>query len=459
MSAFYAPGIPVGHMAPIQAASYDSARTTKLNERHWAIGPQVSDPTPEQRATLRNRTRYEVANNSLLEGMVETYARDLVGSGPHPTFREFGSQRRELQAAWKDWAGSLSLGSLMKTIARTYLIDGECFLLSIEEPPYVRIIEAERIISPLMMNDSSMQPYWPNAIPGPSKPTQKREQTIEGIEYLHGVPIHYYVDGGNGFSADVVTHLFKQQFANQRRGVPRPAPSLDMHANIRRTNQACVISYETVAKISLVLQAKMLSAQTTGRPFETIDLVPGSAITLPEGYELGQVKAEHPMQSHRDAVAMFVCEAARCFPMPLNKALGTSQDSNFASGSLDNIDYERAIGSDQVLLAERLVQRLVAIFLMLQGLEYQRCFIGWDSIPHLNPDKQFGAIEKKLAMRLTSRTREAAKLGEDWEDINEELEREEQAMGTSQNEPGDNINAEETDDENEMDAVENVQGN
>jgi hypothetical protein len=144
--------------------------------------------------------------------------------------------------------------------------------------------------------------------------------------------------------------------------------------------------------------------------------------------------------------------------MPLNKALGTSQDSNFASGSLDNIDYERAIASDQVLLAERLVQRLVAIFLMLQGLEYQRCFIGWDSIPHLNPEKQFGAIEKKLAMRLTSRTRESAKLGEDWEDINEELEREEKAMqANQQTRPGDNLNVEDTEDEIEADADETIQ--
>jgi hypothetical protein len=94
--------------------------------------------------------------------------------------------------------------------------------------------------------------------------------------------------------------------------------------------------------------------------------------------------------------------------------------------------------------------------LMLQGLEYQRCFIGWDSIPHLNPEKQFAAIEKKLSMRLTSRTREAAKLGEDWEDINEELEREEQAIGM-QNGPGDNLNGEDTEDESETDADETIQ--
>ena len=201
-----------------------------------------------------------------------------------------------------------------------------------------------------------------------------------------------------------------------------------MFAYIRRTNIACVTSYEAVAKIALVLQAKMLQPSQVGKPFEVFDLVNGSVMTLPEGYELGQVSAEHPAAGHREVISMFIGEAARAFPMPLNKALGTSQDSNFASGSLDNIDYERAIQNDQFLLNVGPVARIVALFLMLQGETPRRCFVGWDAIPHLNPEKQYAAIQTKLQLRLTSRTREAARLGADWEEIERELQAEESVI-------------------------------
>lgn len=397
--------------APILAADYDTAKTTRLTERHWAIGEQLADPSDQQRRTLRNRSRYEVSNNSLLQGMIETYSRDMVGSGPHPTFREFGQRRKAIRDRWDFWCQSIELASTLQTFARAYLTDGELFLIATTEPPYFRAIEPERIwkLSP-------------------------DQDTLEGITYVDGVPITYWVDGKDPFPADVVSHLYKKDLPNQRRGVPRAAPSLDMFAFIRRLNISAVASYETVAKLALVLQAKMLTPTRVSNPFEVVDLVAGSAITLPEGYELGQVRAEHPNSSHREIVSLFVGEAARCFPMPLNKALGTSQDSNFASGSLDNIDYERAIANDQRLFEDRLITTVVSIFLMLEQLEApnQRLFVGYDAIPHLNPEKQFGAIQTKLEMRLTSRTREAARLGENWEDIQEELEREESRLGAGQ---------------------------
>ena len=38
--------------------------------------------SPEVRRTLRNRARYEVANNSYARGIVLTLANDLIGTGP-----------------------------------------------------------------------------------------------------------------------------------------------------------------------------------------------------------------------------------------------------------------------------------------------------------------------------------------------------------------------------------------
>ncbi|MEA3366566.1 MAG: hypothetical protein U9R68_00465 [Planctomycetota bacterium] len=64
---------------------YDAARTTDDNSRHWIHADNLSADaanSPEVRRLLRNRTRYEVANNSYARGIVDTLANDLIGTGP-----------------------------------------------------------------------------------------------------------------------------------------------------------------------------------------------------------------------------------------------------------------------------------------------------------------------------------------------------------------------------------------
>ena len=73
--------VPLRHVR----AGFDSAKTTANNRRHWSLADGLSADaaaTPEVRRTLRNRARYEVANNSYARGIVLTLANDTVGTGP-----------------------------------------------------------------------------------------------------------------------------------------------------------------------------------------------------------------------------------------------------------------------------------------------------------------------------------------------------------------------------------------
>lgn len=66
-------------------AGFDSAVTTEHNRRHWANADGMSADaaaSPEVRRTLRNRARYEVANNAYARGIVLTLANDVIGTGP-----------------------------------------------------------------------------------------------------------------------------------------------------------------------------------------------------------------------------------------------------------------------------------------------------------------------------------------------------------------------------------------
>ena len=68
-------------------ARYDAAQTTEANRKHWANADGLSADaaaSPEIRRILRNRTRYEAANNSYAAGIVATLANDVVGTGGSP---------------------------------------------------------------------------------------------------------------------------------------------------------------------------------------------------------------------------------------------------------------------------------------------------------------------------------------------------------------------------------------
>jgi hypothetical protein len=66
-------------------ATYDNAAVTDENSRHWTHTDALSARranSPAVRKLLRERSRYEVGNNSYAAGIVSTLANDLVGAGP-----------------------------------------------------------------------------------------------------------------------------------------------------------------------------------------------------------------------------------------------------------------------------------------------------------------------------------------------------------------------------------------
>ncbi len=74
----------VSRLQPVRAR-YDDAVTSDDNRRHWANADGLSANAANSstvRRTLRNRARYETANNSYARGIVLTLANDVVGTGP-----------------------------------------------------------------------------------------------------------------------------------------------------------------------------------------------------------------------------------------------------------------------------------------------------------------------------------------------------------------------------------------
>ena len=80
-----ADGSQLLHRNRVLKARYDAAVTNPDNMRHWANADGFSANaanSAEVRRILRNRARYEVANNSYAKGICLTLANDVIGTGP-----------------------------------------------------------------------------------------------------------------------------------------------------------------------------------------------------------------------------------------------------------------------------------------------------------------------------------------------------------------------------------------
>ena len=142
-------------------ARYDAAQTTVENARHWAMADGLSADTansPDIRKRLRDRARYEVANNSYAKGIVLTIANDTVGTGSRlQLLTGDDTANRLIENAFADWAGAIGLAEKLRTMRMAKATDGEAFALLTANPLIdspvkldVRLIEADRVAAPLM---------------------------------------------------------------------------------------------------------------------------------------------------------------------------------------------------------------------------------------------------------------------------------------------------------------------
>ncbi len=136
-------------------AKFDAAQTTPDNRKHWANADYLSADAaaaPDVRRTLRNRARYEVANNSYARGIVLTLANDVIGTGPRlQTLADSAKANRTIEAEFARWAKAVGLPEKLRTMRQACAQDGEPFALlanndKLRSPVKldVRLIEALR---------------------------------------------------------------------------------------------------------------------------------------------------------------------------------------------------------------------------------------------------------------------------------------------------------------------------
>jgi lambda family phage portal protein len=416
----------------IVRARYDAAVTNEDNRRHWANADGLSANaanSPEVRRILRNRSRYEVANNSYARGIILTLANDVIGTGPRlQLLTADGEANRRIELEFARWSKAIGLAEKLRTMRMARGTDGEAFALLTSNPRVLtdvqldlRLVEADQVATPDL--------------------DFRSPRAVDGILFDDaGNPIEYHVlrshpgEGSLGREYDPlpaasVIHWYRSDRAGQARGIPDIMPALPLFAQLRRFTLAVLAAAETAADFAGILytDAPANGEADSAEPFEPIELEKRALLTMPGGWKMSQLEAEQPATTYAEFKREILNEIARCLNMPFNVAAGNSSGYNYASGRLDHQTYFKSIRVEQAHLECVVLDRLLAAWfdeavlipdLLPAGVDPiadwpHQWF--WDGHEHVDPAKEATAQATRLANHTTTLADEYARRGQDWE--------------------------------------------
>jgi lambda family phage portal protein len=388
--------------------------------------------SPEVRRVLRNRARYEVANNSYARGIVSTLANDTVGTGPRlQMLTPDSGANRFMEREFGRWSQAVRLAEKLRTMRVARAEDGEAFgILTNNErlaTPLtldIKLVEADQVTTPNLSFEQ------PNAIDGIVFDVFGNPAEYHVLRY-HPGDARALLDGTiDRLPARAVLHYFRCDRPGQNRGIPDITPALPLFAQLRRFTLAVLAAAETAADFAGILytDAPANGEADAAEPFEPIELEKRALLTMPGGWKMSQMQAEQPATTYAEFKREILNEIARCLNMPYNVAACNSSSYNYASGRLDHQVYYKSIRVEQAHLSLSVLDRILAAWLdeavLIEGylpdafrtldadLSHQWM---WDGNDHVDPQKEANAQATRLAHHTTTLAHEYARQGRDWE--------------------------------------------
>jgi lambda family phage portal protein len=422
-------------------AKFDSAQTSADNRKHWANADGLSPNAainPEVRRVLRNRARYEVANNSYAKGIVLTLANDTIGTGPRlQMLNDDADANARIEDAFDQWSRAVDLPGKLRTMRMARAETGEAFALLVNNPSVasqvsldVKLIEADQVCSPVMRrgrsdeSDGILIDQWGN--PSAYRVLKRHPGDSGALRSSIDDLLAY-----DTLPAASVVHYFRPDRPGQLRGIPDITPALPLFAQLRRYTLATIAAAETAANFAAVIYT---DAPANGEadplePMDEVELEQRLATVLPGGWKLGQVHAEQPTTTFGEFKREVLNEIARCLNMPFNVAAGNSSGYNYASGRLDHQVYFKSIRVEQHQLQLAVLDRILKAWLneavLVEGLLPQSLRTSartlpehawfWHGVEHVDPAKEANAQATRLANHTTTLAVEFARQGRDWE--------------------------------------------
>jgi len=324
-------------------ARYDVARTTDENSSLWTMTDSLSAAmanNPSVRKAIRERARYEVANNAYAKGIVLSKTNDTIG--PEIQLQLGDSEKaQQVERDFAEWAKAVRLFQKLRTMYAARVTDGEIFAMLINNKRIKNEIKLD-----VRLLECDMIESWTSSI--------TREDEIDGIKFdAEGNATHYRV--------------LKQHPGDFRsiKSISELTPALSLFGLLRKYTVSVLEASQRAAEISAVMQTDLLpdGAAELADPVTVIEAQRNAIISLPEGWKLAQLKAEQPANTYKMFKDEIINEIARCLNMPFNVAAGNSSGYNYASGRLDHQSYDRSIEVDRAEICSDVLDRVFAEWL------------------------------------------------------------------------------------------------
>lgn len=414
--------------------AFDAARTHDLNKRHWAAAEGLSadsEASPDVRATLRNRARYEVANNSYAKGILLTLANDTIGTGPRlQMLTDNDDLNRWVEKEFMQWSAAVRLAEKLRTMRMARCQDGEAFAVLGYNPKIwhdvkmdLKLIEAEQVSSGLGLFLES------NEVDGIVFDDFGNPESYRVMKHHPGGMHFSYSDDFIDVPAQMMLHIFRQDRPGLHRGVPELTAALPLFAQLRRYTQAGLSGAEAVANFSAVLytDAPPDGESDEVKPMDSFELERNTLIAMPSGWKMGQIDPKQPVATYAEYVNKLIEEIIRCLLMPAIIAKGSSENSNFSSARLDSQVYLRMLRVEQSFIASIILDRILSewfreLYLLypMRGVSARyplpQHFWFWDASHYnIDPVKEAKAQEIRLKNSTTNLATEFALAGKDWE--------------------------------------------
>lgn len=405
--------------------------------RHWAnadIFSMDGQLTAIRRRTIRNRARYEFLNNPYLAGIADTVANDLIGTGPRLQVDTGAPEVDQVvERAFARWADRVLLAEKLRTMRRSKLIDGEAFcqFVTNRAMPFddvqldLRLIEAEMIATPIGL-------YQPDTTPEGS--------IVDGLEFDEDGNVTAYKrlryhPGSNWrisnfqfdrIEARYIVHWFKRLRPAQHRGLSEVASALRLFGDMRRYTGAVIGAAEIAADFAAFLKTNAPAAEVAEvDPWQSVEIQKRAMVTLPDQWEVQQLKAEQPTSSYRDFKREILNEVGRSIGLPYNMTALDSSDYNYSSGRLDDQLWRATVSVERSELRCTVLDRIflawadeaAQIGLIPQGagrIADWGWTWAWDGKDHVDPVKEANATETRLRTHTTTLAAEYARQGKDW---------------------------------------------
>lgn len=410
-------------------ARFDAAQTTRDNSRHWAMADYMSadqEAKPEVRRILRQRSRYEIANNSYAKGLVQMLANDTIGTGPRlQVLTEDETYNDIVETEFALWSEAVKLPQKLRMMRIARCQDGEAFAALVTNPKVrhpvkmdVQLVEADRIAGKMR---------W-----------EEDENSVDGITYDRwGNPVDYrilkyhpgdvkFATGEEAFHipAEFMLHVFRADRPELHRGVPELTAALPLFAQLRRYNLAVLSAAEAAADFAAILYT---DAPPDGEaekvpPMDALELERNMMLTVPAGWKMAQLDSKQPTANHAEFVKIILSEIARCAVSTYGSVSGDFSGHNYASGRLDNQLYHKSILVDRSFWESEALNRIFDCwyreYALAEGnpLEQRtpRHTWFWDGFVHVDPTKEATAQETRLLNHTTTLAAECAKDGRDY---------------------------------------------